>query len=73
MITSQPWIGKLDYWRQVIDDNDNVIWRLYLDCEAEEEDVTNLLFCFRRRYLIGQTSYILDRHLIDRVCTQFRR
>lgn len=30
----QQRLGKVEYWQQVLDDVDAVIWRPYTDCEA---------------------------------------
>lgn len=68
MITSQPWIGRLEYWCRVIDEIDSVVWRSYQDCEEWEDDAMELPHVFRSRYLIGQTPYVIERQLIDRVC-----
>lgn len=71
MITSQPRIGRLDYWHRVIDDLDNVVWRSYQECEEWEDDVVELPYVFRSRYLIGWMPYVLERQLVDRVGRQF--
>lgn len=73
MITSQPQIGRLEHWHRVIDEIDIVIWRPYCDCEQWEDDAVDLPYTFRSRYLIGQTPYVLERQLVDRVCRQFGR
>ncbi|GLJ50602.1 hypothetical protein SUGI_1078020 [Cryptomeria japonica] len=73
MITSQPRIGRLEHWRQVIDDIDVIIWRPYLGCEEWEDDAVELPYTFRSRYLIGRMPYVLERQLVDRVCKQFGR
>lgn len=53
MITSQPRIGRLEYWHRVIDEIDSVVWRSYRECEEWEDDAVELPYVFRRRYLIG--------------------
>lgn len=53
MITSQPWIGRLEHWRRVIDEIDTVVWRPYQECEVWEDDAVELPYTFKSRYLIG--------------------
>ncbi|GLJ17130.1 hypothetical protein SUGI_0296410 [Cryptomeria japonica] len=55
------------------DDIDMVIWRPYLGCEQWEDDAVELPYTFQSRYLIGQTPYVLERQLVDRVGRQFGR
>lgn len=73
MITSQPWIGRLEHWWCVIDDIDMVIWRPYLGCEQWEDDAVELPYTFQSRYLIGWIPHVLERQLVDRVGRQFGR
>lgn len=68
MITSQPRIDRLEHWRRVINEIDTVIWRSYRECEQWEDDVVDLPYTFESRYLIGQTPYVLERQLVDKVC-----
>lgn len=57
----------------MIDEIDNVVWRPYRDCEEWEDDAVELPYVFQSRYLIGSTPYIIEKHLIERVCSQFER
>lgn len=43
---SQPHLGKLEWWRQALDDLDAMIWRPYLECEPWEDDTEALPYVF---------------------------
>lgn len=68
---SQPHLGKLDFWRQALDDLDIVIWRPYIKCEPWEDDVEALPYVFMTQYFIGHTSYLVERQVPGRVMRQF--
>lgn len=67
-IVVQGKLGKLEYWCRVLDDLDSLIWRSYLDCEPWPKDDREMPFVYTSRYLIGQTSFIIERFII-RGCT----
>lgn len=46
MITSQPRIGRQEYWCRVIEEIDSVVWRPYLDCEEWEDNAVELSYVF---------------------------
>lgn len=52
---TQSILGKLEYWRRVIDDIKFVTWHPYLDCKNEDEDDIQLPFLFQSMILTGQT------------------
>lgn len=69
----QPHLGKLEFWRQALDDLDTVISRAYIECEPWDDDVEALPYVFMTRFLIGHTSYLLERQVPGRVMRQFGR
>lgn len=66
-------MGRLEYWHRVIDEIDTVVWRPYRECKEWEDDVVELPYTFKSRYLIGRMTYVLERQLVDRVGRQFDR
>lgn len=60
-LTIQPHLEKLEFWRRALDDLDMVIWRPYSHCEVWEDDGEALLYVYMTRFLIGRTSYVVER------------
>lgn len=60
-------LGKLEHWRRVLDDIDTVTWRPYTGCEVWVEDGLEMPFVFMTRYLIGRTSFVIERFVVTQV------
>lgn len=60
LVTSQPMLEKLEYWRQALDDMDIVVWRLYQLYEPWPEDGFEVPYLFLSRFLLGRTPYIKE-------------
>lgn len=71
MFLTQPKLGKVDYWRRLLDDMDIVVWRLYLDCKPWNTDDIEMPYVCILRFLIGKTPFILERFLALQVQRQF--
>lgn len=68
---TQHMMGKLDYWRWVLDDVETVTWRPYLDCDDWDEDDIELGYLVNLMYLIRKSSKILERFLFPRIYRQY--
>lgn len=64
-------MGKLEYWRRIVDDIEAVTWRPYLDCDAWDDDDIELGFLSDSMYLIGKSPRVLERFLFRRVYRQY--
>lgn len=69
----QPHLGKTEYWRQILDDMDEVIWRPYRFIEPWVEDDDEMVYFFSPRFLLGWVTYVLERFCFRRVVRQFGR
>lgn len=54
-VASQLMLGKLESYRQALDDMDAVVWRPYRLCDPWSEDAFEVPNLFMRRFLLGRT------------------
>lgn len=54
-----------------MDSLDTIIWRPYIDCVPWMDDAWTLPYILQSRYLIGRTTYIVERQLIGHILRQF--
>lgn len=64
-------MGKLEYWRQIVDDIEAMTWHPYLDCDDLDDDDIELGFLSDLMYLIGKSPRVLERFLFHRVYRQY--
>lgn len=64
---TQPRLGKLEYWRRALDELDIVIWHPYRGCKQWEDNAEMMPSVFMGWFLIGRTTYVIERHLSGRV------
>ena len=69
----QPHLGKIEYWRQMLDDIDEVVWRPYRFIEPWAEDDNEMVYFFSLRYFLGRVPSVIKQFCFKQMVRQFGR
>lgn len=59
-VIMQPYLGKTEYWRHMLDDIDEAIWRPYMFTKPWVEDDEKMVYFFGLRYLLGRVPGVIE-------------